>query len=79
MKTIDSKKFYSLLEIHDEGFLKGVTPSDDYRMLRVYVKNKMLKAVVYGEGRQKRYFVKGENLIEFIAKWEAGDFMAGKW
>lgn len=74
MRKIDQNKFYSLLEIHEQGFLKGVTPSDDYRMLRVYVKNGLLKAVVYGEGRNKRYFVKGNNLIEFIANWEDGSF-----
>lgn len=71
---IEPEKQYSLLEIHNLGFLKGVTASDDYRMLRVYVKHKMLKAVSYGEGRQKRYWVKGKDLIQFIAKWESGDF-----
>lgn len=73
-EQIDPNKQYSLLEIHKSEFLKGITASSDYRMLRVYVKHKMLKAVSYGEGRQKRYYVKGKNLIEFIAKWEAGDF-----
>ena len=76
--TIDPKKWYSLLEIHETEYLKGVVPSDDYRMLRVYVERKMLKATIFGEGRAKRYHVKGENLIEFAAKWEAGDFGASK-
>lgn len=73
-KKIDPERFYNLLEIHNGGFLDGVTPTKDYRMLRRYVEMKMLPAVVYGEGRNKRYFVKGKNLIIFIAKWESGDF-----
>lgn len=39
-----------------------------------FIKAGILKGNAVGEGNGVRYFVKGETLITFLAKWEAGDY-----
>ena len=64
---IDKNKFYSLLDAS-----KYLKMSEYY--LKAFIEKKMLKANSLGKGNGKRYFIKGDWLITFLAKWEAGDF-----
>jgi hypothetical protein len=68
---IDPNKWYSLAEIQSNGFLPFIK---SYYLMRKWVESKKLKAATYGTNHTMRYFVKGSDLITFIAKWEAGDF-----
>lgn len=76
-KKIDPKHFYTLAEIQRDGLLQDVIPTSDRRQIRTFIRRGMLKANTYGQGLGARYFIKGEWLITFIAKWEDGDFHAG--
>lgn len=70
-KIIDPNHWYSMQEIHRQKltpFIKSVY------LLKTMAEKKYLKATVYGTNVGKRYLVKGSNLIQFIAKFEAGDF-----
>lgn len=78
VKTIEPKRFYTLAEIQRDGLLNDVIPTSERRQIRAFIQRGMIKANTYGDGRGARYFIKGEWLITFIAKWEDGDFHAGK-
>jgi len=73
---INQNEYYSIEQNRKNGFLKNVKmmKAKDFRTIRTFIERKMLKAMLRGEGRAKRYYVKGSDLIMFIAKWEAGDF-----
>lgn len=45
----------------------------DFKVKR-YIALGILKGNTIGKKEGKRYFVKGEEIIKFLAKWEAGDF-----
>lgn len=70
---IERNRFYSLAEVADLELLAGVVPMHDMRGVRNLIKTKRLKVIEMGKGLSKRYYIKGERLIEFIAKVEAGD------
>lgn len=67
MIKIEKSEFYSVLDASrylgkSEYYVKG------------FIERKLLKANSIGKGHGKRYFIKGEWLVTFLAKWEAGDF-----
>jgi len=70
-KMIESEKWYSLKEVHKKKILPML--KSEY-LIRTWVKAKKIKSVMVGKGRGLRYSIKGNWLIQFIAKWEAGDF-----
>ncbi len=70
-KQIDPKKWYWLYEIHREGLVPFIK---SFATLKKWAERGYLKATIYGTDRGRRYTVKGENLIKFLAKFEAGDY-----
>lgn len=70
-KKIVPDHWYSMQEIHKQKLFPAIK---SVYLWRVMADSKRLKATVYGTSVGKRYLVKGKNLIEFIAKFEAGDF-----
>ena len=71
MEQIDNTRWYSVQEIFELRLLPMVgTP---YK-LKMFIKRKLLKGNILGRGEGKRYYVKGSWIIEFLAKWESGDF-----
>ena len=65
--------------IIEKNNIYSITEAAEYlNMSEYYIKSfisrKMLKGNSVGKGNGKRYFIKGEWLVTFLAKWEAGDF-----
>ena len=67
--TIIEDKTYSVLELFKMGVFKGLK---DYRtcVRRVLEdaskgRNSLLKPTILGEGRAKRFYIKGSNFIEY--------------
>lgn len=73
MTGIEEKKFYSLAEVVESGFLVGVVPKPDVRGIRQLLEDKRIKHIAQGKGVAKRYYIRGDHLIQFAAKMEAGD------
>jgi hypothetical protein len=71
MKKIEPKKWYWLFEIHREGYVPAIK---SFATLKKWAERGLLKATIYGTANGKRYLVRGNNLIKFIAQFEAGDF-----
>lgn len=71
MNKIDPNKYYWLYEIHR---LKLVPQIKSFATLKKWAERGVLRATIYGTAKGKRYVVKGQSLITFLAKWEAGDF-----
>jgi len=69
---IEGDGWYSLVEAFE--IVSSELPIKDFRTLRAYVDRKMIKATTFGTGKAKRYHLRGKHIIEFIAKFEAGDF-----
>jgi len=67
----DKNRWYSVQEIHELKLLPMATTPYKIKML---IKRKLLKGNILGRGEGLRYYVKGSWLIEFLAKWEAGDW-----
>lgn len=63
---IDPKKTYSKYEIILLGVLGKTEPTVRKRILEDLRAKNVMETRVVGEGREKRYFVKGENLIKFL-------------
>lgn len=74
MKTIDSKKYYSLNEVIENNYLPWI------KSIRTLVRwiecdrldRNVLNVNIIGEGNGKRYYIKGSNLIKFIVLFEDG-------
>lgn len=69
--TIQPEKVYSALELTKLKVIPGIT---DYRayMKRILEdaakgRNSILKPTILGEGKSKRIYIKGENLIKYVA------------
>lgn len=45
----------------------------DY-MIKKWIERGLLRGNTIGQGNGRRYFIKGSEIIKFLAKWEAGDF-----
>lgn len=67
-------KYYTLQDIVRGGMFKWVTSFSAVRnVVEVDGKNKnILKCIVTGNGRGKKYHLKGENIIKFIKAVEDG-------
>lgn len=69
---IDSTKWYSVSEISKACYAPVI---DTDRKVKLLVDKGILKGTTnMVKGTGKRYYIKGDKLIEFLAKWEAGDF-----
>lgn len=71
MVVIDNKKWYSLREVHKKSLIP-MLPSE--YLLKKWINCGKLKGEKFGRGKATRYVIFGERIIEFKAKWEAGDF-----
>lgn len=73
-KKIDPDAWYSLQDIVREkmfGWAKSFSTVRRVVELDMQGKN-ILKAMIQGEGRAKKYQFKGENIINFIKQAESG-------
>jgi len=70
-KMIESERWYSVKEIVEKRLLPMFKSRHS---IRIWIKTKHLKALKTGVDVGIRYKIKGSWLIEFTAKWEAGDF-----
>jgi uncharacterized Zn finger protein len=73
---IDPQKWYTLNEIANKRFFRGYEAAQTVRriVLSDRENKNMLQAVVEGKANGKRYGIKGENIINFIKVWEAGQY-----
>ena len=71
---INPAKFYTLSEMADQGLFPWCDNIATYRkwVLADRKGRNVLKATITGTGRAARYYVKGENIIKFIAHVENG-------
>lgn len=74
MNKVDAEKYYSLSEIIENNFFSWIS---SVQTLSKWVENDkqngdILKANIKGEDTGKRYYIKGENIIKFIAMFEDG-------
>lgn len=70
-KMIDQSKWYSVQEIRIENLIPML--DTDYK-IKKWMERGIMKGNTIGKGNGKRYFIKGSEIIKFLAKWEAGDF-----
>jgi len=68
---IEKDKWYSLKEIKEKKLIPIFKSS--YSAIK-WIEAKKLKAIKIGTDKGTRYKIKGSWIIEFIAKWESGDF-----
>lgn len=68
---IEPKAWYTIREIVKMGISPILT--SEFKVKK-YIAIGILKGNTIGKEQGKRYFVKGENIIKFLAKWESGDF-----
>ena len=71
---IDKDKWYSIKEIVDNNLIPMFKSR---HTIRNWIDAGHLRSVIEGDDVAKRYNIKGEWLIEFIAKYESGDFNGG--
>lgn len=75
-KKIDPEKWYSLKDLSEGGMI----PFLGARIARYrhFMLNRngieLLKPVIMGSGKAKRYSFKGQNIIDFLKKAESGKF-----
>lgn len=67
---IDSNKTYSKYQIIQLGVLGKTEPTVRKKILADQAGDNILKAKVYGKGREKRYYVKGGDLIRYVEAQE---------
>lgn len=70
MEQIDKNAVYTLSTVHKKNLLPMIK---DFKTLRAYIERGYLRASVYGTKRQKRYYVTGEAILEFLAKVKKGN------
>lgn len=77
MEKINKDKYYSIREaakvlpwVNCEPTLQKLIQIDFEKN-----ENKMFKAIVLKRNKQRRYYIKGENLLEVIRKKDAEEFM----
>lgn len=70
---IEPGKWYSVQEISQCKLIPML--ETDYK-IKKWIERGLLKGNTIGQGNGRRYFIKGSEIIKFIAKWEAGDFSA---
>lgn len=72
-KKIEPEKWYWLYEAFREGYFEP-TGIRSFVTIRAFADKGMLKVTSWGSGMSTRRRVRGKNIIEFLAKYEAGDF-----
>jgi len=75
--TIESERYYSIREtarlipwIHSEPTLQKIIQSDIDKN-----NNQLFKAVVLKRNKQRRYYIKGEHIINVIKMSESGELI----
>jgi len=68
---INSNDWYS---VQDISKLKIMPVLDTDHKIKRFIDMGLLKGNSIGQGNGKRYFVKGNAIIQFVAKWEDGSF-----
>lgn len=73
---IDPAEWYGLNDIVQNNFFPWCKTIKSVRQWVLRDKNgkNILKANVVGEGTQKRYLIKGENITKFLSHVEAGSY-----
>lgn len=74
MTPINPKKYYNLQEIFANKWFSWIHSYSTFRrwVERDKKDRDILKATMIGYGTGRRYFIKGENIIKFIAMFEDG-------
>jgi hypothetical protein len=74
IKNIESEKWYS-----NNSILKmGIPFMRTNYIIKKWINEGWLTANSTGLNKGKRYYVKGEDLIEFLGRWEKGEFKEKK-
>jgi hypothetical protein len=70
----DPNEIYTITEVQKNGFLYWIDSSPTVtKWVDADMKGQnILKAVRYGRGTATRYYIKGENIIKYIASFEDG-------
>lgn len=73
---IDAKKIYSIKEIADDNLIPWRKSHPGVKVMVDADKQdkNILKTVIVGEGYNTRYYIRGENLINFIRLIEIGKY-----
>jgi hypothetical protein len=77
---IEPEREYGLMEIHEAGFFTWAKNQRTVQRIVEADRNgeNMLKAEVSGEGRLRRYRVKGKHLKKFLEKYGPGMSIRGR-
>jgi hypothetical protein len=76
-KTIDPERIYTITDIlRDEVLAPYAQSAQSVRRIIAMDKNSKnkLKVLTSGEGVAKRYWIRGDRLITFLAHWEDGSY-----
>lgn len=74
---IDPNKWYDLKEIYESGYfshLRTSLPGISNLVNKDKANRDLLKTAILGEGRNRRYRIKGRNIIEFLVNIEDGSY-----
>ena len=73
---IEPSRWYTLYEIAEGGFFRGLKAAQSVRRIILADKNKknILQTIVQGDANGRRYGIKGENIISFLKVWETGEY-----
>lgn len=73
---IEPQRWYSLVEMRDKQMFEWCKNLATYRRYVIADRNasNFLKAVIIGQGTQKRYRIKGENIIKYLVNVEDGTY-----
>ncbi len=77
MTTIDKNKYYSVREAAKIIPWVNCEPSLQ-KLIHIDIENndnKVFKAMVLKRNKQRRYYLKGENILDVIKKTETGEFV----
>ena len=72
LNQIDPKKFYDVSELCESKFFHWVNSRAAYvnAILTDKMGNDVLKAVIVGTGNNRRYQIKGSNVIKYLVRME---------
>lgn len=68
---IKKDEWYGVQEIYEQNIIYFL---DSTYKIKKFIDKGLLKGNSIGKGTGKRYFVRGSEIIKFLAKWEANDF-----
>lgn len=70
---IKPNEWYSVQDISKQKLIPFL---DTAYKIKKWIDRGYLRGNAVGKEQGKRYFIKGSEIIKFIAKWEAGDFQS---